>query len=265
MINTVTDLKNRTLVESNTLKSFILQANDGFKTPSLDDILLHDYQIANSATLNQIVIRYLINLKCAWNMLDSGEFLQQDSYFKIINGDLDEKTIKGLDDQTRLIMNVNDEDGTFVYRTIDWESSRVDNCPENARDFINLEGIWYAIVRSEENADTLKIVDDMNDFEVNPNPFGQNPFDAPLIMPGSEADSFNDFSIRKAAEDGESFINNITENLFYKNTFLVGTSLGNILPRCRYILCLSDKLCGLEAKYGENGEFLGLAVHDIGS
>ena len=57
-ISSIADLKNRTLVESNTLKSFILSSGistDGFKTPVRDDILIHDYQMANSITINSIL------------------------------------------------------------------------------------------------------------------------------------------------------------------------------------------------------------------
>lgn len=43
MINNIADLKNRTLVESNILKSFILSYNDGSRSPDRDDILIHDY------------------------------------------------------------------------------------------------------------------------------------------------------------------------------------------------------------------------------
>lgn len=42
MINNVADLKNRTLVESNTLKSFILTKNQSW-IPNRDNILIHDY------------------------------------------------------------------------------------------------------------------------------------------------------------------------------------------------------------------------------
>lgn len=42
MINNVTDLKNRTMVESNILKSIILSSTDD-RLPAREDILIHDY------------------------------------------------------------------------------------------------------------------------------------------------------------------------------------------------------------------------------
>lgn len=43
MISNIADLKSRTLVESNTLKSFILAQGGGMRSPDREDILLHDY------------------------------------------------------------------------------------------------------------------------------------------------------------------------------------------------------------------------------
>lgn len=65
-ISSVSDFKNRTMVESNTIKSFILSAGGGFRNPTLDDILIHDYQMANSVTINSILSNYIVDLKYAW-------------------------------------------------------------------------------------------------------------------------------------------------------------------------------------------------------
>lgn len=56
MINNIDDLKNRTFVESNILRSLILSQNDGIDGLndglSMDDIVIHEYQMANSITIN---------------------------------------------------------------------------------------------------------------------------------------------------------------------------------------------------------------------
>ena len=69
MIYNVADLNDRTLVESNVLKSFIL-AQDGAVMPKMDDVLIHDYQMANSVTINTILSNFLVDLKYAWNLYD---------------------------------------------------------------------------------------------------------------------------------------------------------------------------------------------------
>ena len=120
MINSVKDLKGRTLVESNTLKSFILSNSGGFTAPSLDDIIIHDYQIANSATLNTILSNFIVNLKGAWSLYFNNDGSAGDSYFKIVSG-LDAKGISQLDDNTRLILDVDEDDGTFKTRTLEYD------------------------------------------------------------------------------------------------------------------------------------------------
>lgn len=40
---------------------------DGFRTPIRDDVLIHDYQMANSVTINSILSNYIVNLKLAWD------------------------------------------------------------------------------------------------------------------------------------------------------------------------------------------------------
>ena len=72
MISSEKDLNNRTLVESNTLKSFILSSMDSSSVPRKDDVILHDYQIANSITINTILSNYIVNLKKAWNLYSNG-------------------------------------------------------------------------------------------------------------------------------------------------------------------------------------------------
>lgn len=113
MIRSIADLKNRTMCESNTLKQFILTSptsNGGYRTPSRDDILIHDYQIANSLTLNSILSNFLVHIRQANDLLDNPEYGTTDSYFQIIN-DISEKDT--LPDQTRMFIHVDSGTGSF--------------------------------------------------------------------------------------------------------------------------------------------------------
>lgn len=117
MIENITDLKNRTLVESNTMKSFILGKDFGFAS-GIDDIILHDYQIANSVTINSILSNYIVNLRGAWNILDSRAGDDEgEQYFKIVSG-LDERSQSSLPDSTVLVLDVSDGDGSFKKRSL---------------------------------------------------------------------------------------------------------------------------------------------------
>ena len=259
MISSVEDFKNRTLVESNTLKSFILTANGGFRAPQLDDILIHDYQIANSVTLNTILSNYIVDLKYAWMLYDGHGGNVGDSYFKIVHN-LEEYDISRLPEQTKLILSVDDGEGTFLSRDMRFsvQSMKID---ENTVKFVNLDTVWYGIVRNG-NFDQITVVSDgMNDFFVNPNPFGENvnPFDSSLTFNGdsSHASSFNKFM-----ELEEKRINCIVENRFYGNSIGSG-EFGGALADCRYLVCLSDGFYGLKPVRG-NGEFQGLKMYDIG-
>ena len=86
MINTVADLKKRTLAESNILKSLILSASEGSSAPTMDDILIHDYQIANSTTLNSIFVNCLTNLNGCLQLIENPSSDAIDHYFAIHNG-----------------------------------------------------------------------------------------------------------------------------------------------------------------------------------
>lgn len=84
MMYNVEDLKKRTLVESNILKQFILTANQnrlGGFVPKMDDILLHDYQMANSVTLNVILSNYVVDLQYAVDCINDPSMSKKDSYF----------------------------------------------------------------------------------------------------------------------------------------------------------------------------------------
>ena len=128
MRHNVEDLKGRALVESNILKQFILSATAkkrGEFKPQLDDILIHDYQMANSVTLNVILSNYIVDLAyaidCIENPLYGGN---KDSYFKLVHG-LDENT--NISDQTRLVLDVANGDGTFKSRDLVLEMKEVWN------------------------------------------------------------------------------------------------------------------------------------------
>ena len=307
MISSVTDLKRRTLVESNTMKSFILSTNEGFATPVLDDILIHDYQIANSATLNTILSNFIVNLSGAWQMYWSHDGSNRDSYFKIVSG-LDQKSINQLDDNTKLILDIEDDNGTFMARELKYDSEQIE-LPEGTVQFVNLDAIWYGIVRTpvlndnycDDNGnplvdefgrqidnegnlvedvedtyyrnesgevvyrDQLKIVDKMNDFNVNPNVFGQNPFDASGLTGFTGVSSFNGV-LHRVSKDNERLepLNCIVRNLYYKNQLGVG-DIGDKLSKSRYIACVGSRLYGLQDIYDvSSGKFKNLELIDIG-
>lgn len=69
-INSAYDLKKRTAAESGIMKSIILTAARN-ATPERDDILLHDYQMATSTTLNSIFLNYLSCLDDAERRLEA--------------------------------------------------------------------------------------------------------------------------------------------------------------------------------------------------
>ena len=74
------------------------------------------------------------------------------------------------------------DENSFVKRDLNLTGSSA-VVPQGAREFVNLDSVWYAICHDEDtNSDTLQIVDGMNDFTVTENPFGCNPFDEPLLQ-----------------------------------------------------------------------------------
>lgn len=141
MISNVADLKNRTLVESNTIKSFILQATREYRIPQRDDFLIHDYQIANSSTINSLLSNYIVNARQAWGFMnDSGKY-ERDSYFRILEYRPDESDLDNLDDETRLVLAMNDRDGTtlrsFFLRDVGYTVEGIE-IPVGTIQFINL-------------------------------------------------------------------------------------------------------------------------------
>lgn len=264
----VEDLKSRALVESNILKQFILSMNAkkrGEFKPRLDDILIHDYQMANSVTLNVILSNYMVDLAyavdCIENPLYGGT---RDSYFKLVRG-LDEKDAN-LDDQTRLILDVADGNGSFKTRDLVLGLTEIWNENQKVKKFINLDSIWYC-KKVVDGHDTLSVVEEMNNFDKNPNPFGENPFDKELFYPnGNPMEvTFNDW----LGEDGKKELNCIVENRFYKSVLedegaiSPDVHFGQLISKCRYLLCVPDGFYGLESNW-DDGLFLGFKLHDIG-
>lgn len=119
MMYNISDLKSRALAESNILKQFILSANAqqrGEFKPQLDDILIHEYQMANSVTLNVILSNYMVDLAHVVNCMRNPEYGEdKDSYFEMVHG-LDETT--RLDDRTCLILDLDEGDGSFKTREL---------------------------------------------------------------------------------------------------------------------------------------------------
>ena len=73
------------------------------------------------------------------------------------------------------MLTVDGGDGAISYRTVCLAVDKEIELPEGTVDFFNLDGIWYGFM-DRGNYTTLDIVKDMNDFMVNSNPFGGNPF-----------------------------------------------------------------------------------------
>lgn len=273
MMYNVEDLKSRALVESNILKQFILSANAkkrGEFKPKLDDILIHDYQMANSVTLNVILSNYMVDLAyavgCMENPLYSGA---KDSYFKLVRG-LD-VTNPNLDDQTRLILDVSDGNGSFKTRDLVLDLNQVWDSNQKVTKFINLDSIWYCkkVLETDEGEkyDTLAIVDEMNNFYKDVNPFGGNPFDMKLYN-SSDDDlgySFNKWISRLQTKE----LNCIIENRFYKNVMDDDKALnpkdkfGGVITSCRYLLCVHGGFYGLKSHFATTGEFDGFTLYNI--
>ena len=89
--------------------------------------------------------------------------------------ELDE-TSNNLPDQTRLVLDVADGDGTFKTRDLVLQMKEVWNQNEQIEEFFNLDSIWYCKKVVSGHA-TIAIVDEMNNFYRDANPYGGNPFD----------------------------------------------------------------------------------------
>lgn len=176
------DIRQRALVESNILKSVVLETgrrrNGEFK-PTLDDLILHDYQISSSSTLNAILSNYIVDIAYVVDCINNPAYTGLvDSYFRIVEG-LDENTI--LPNSTRLLLDLDEDNGTFKTRDLVLDIEKLD-LPEGIEEFVNLDSVWYGL-KNARNDDgdvmysTLLVVDSMNRFYDNPGLFGgMNPF-----------------------------------------------------------------------------------------
>lgn len=139
------DIRQRALVESNILKSVILDSNrrkNGEFKPNLDDLILHDYQISSSSTLNAILSNYIVDIAYVVDCINNHEYTGlSDSYFKIVES-LDENTI--LPNSTRLLLDIDGDNGTFKTRDLVLDIEKLD-LPEGIEEFVNLDSMWYGI------------------------------------------------------------------------------------------------------------------------
>lgn len=191
MINDIIDLKNRTLVESNILKSFILNSGKNFHDPNRDDILIHDYQIASSVTLNSILSNYIVNLKKSWDLIRNQSDENSQTYFQIVDST---NAQYSLHDQTKLVLDINNGNGTFKERNLNYKVQKIE-LKDNTHQFVNLDTIWYGIVRNVDEIqsvyyDSIELVDSMNNYLINPNIFGDNPFDRFMTIGVEDAPNY---------------------------------------------------------------------------
>ena len=139
-------------------------------------------------------------------------------------------------------------------------------------EFINLDAVWYAkcehvdVEAGDKTYNTLELMEEMNDFFVNPNPYGEdvNPFDGQLFYDGFDG-SFNDWLKKEHLE-----VKSIVENLFFHNWFGDAPSYSDhdaveVISRCKYLVCVGEGgFMGLEVQRSEGGKFIGLKMHNIG-
>lgn len=277
MMYNVEDLKSRALVESNILKQFILSANAkkrGEFKPKLDDILIHDYQMANSVTLNVILSNYMVDLAYAVDCIENPLYGTRDSYFKLVRGlDVNDPN---LDDQTKLILDVSNGNGSFKTRELALRLKQIWDYKQKVTKFINLDSIWYCN-KVVDGHDTIAIVKEMNNFYRDANPFGGNPFDKYLYNPptqeGRDPTSLNVTFNNWLDGSGRKTLNCIVENRFYKNVMddeqAIGstTKFGKTITACRYLLCVPNGFYGLESYWKVVSgvrTFMGFVLHDIG-
>lgn len=222
--------------------------------------------MANSVTLNVILSNYMVDLAYAVDCIQNPAYGgSKDSYFQLVR-DLDE-TNNNLPDQTRLVLDMVDGDGTFKSRNLVLGMTEVWGKDDQVKEFFNLNSIWYCKKVAGENNDknTIGLVDEMNNLWVN-NPYGGNPFDKQLVGSGDEQ-TFNEWL---------GTLNCIIENRFYKNVLRDDgakgqpNKFGDTISNCRYLLCASNGFFGLQEHWMDDetsGEmvFQGFMLHDIGS
>lgn len=274
------DIRQRALVESNILKSVILEANrrgNGEFKPSLEDLILHDYQISSSATLNAILSNYMVDISylvdCYLNPTYVG---QVDSYFQVVRN-LEGDTL--LPNATRLVLDLDDDGGTFKSRDLVLDIQKID-LPEGVDRFVNLSSTWYGITGGESEVNQIVLPAKMNNFYISSSRFGNtNPFDFPLLL-GDGGDITSGPTFNEWLKDGKNnyTIKRIVDNGFLGNlAFRYGSGFGNGLSKCDFLACLSgwaydeyghkiphSGFYGLEGRWnGSTKEFLGFVLHPL--
>ena len=274
MINNILDLKNRTFAESNTLKSLILQSNYEKSRFDMDGMILHDYQIANSISLNSILSNFIVNISNSYTMNYATNAL---SYFDIVG---DFESVQRLDDNIKMFLYASDGVGSFYSKGLKLTKKELVNVPGTVK-FELVDSIWYNLVyeqiinnvddESSANGEILEKVIQYNQLFISKemtdkmnikNIFGDldiEPFqDIQVKFGDQEYSSVNDFIKKKAIENnGRQTINSITVNIFRGNVFTFDGL------RCsKYILCTTSGLYGLEFEF-TNGVVTQFIMHDF--
>lgn len=287
MTHTIADLKNRTLVESNTLKSLILSSThetepriDDILLHGRDDILIHDFQMANSITLNSIVSNFIVDLKYAWERVGFSSSSSTDSYFQIVS------SIDLASDDAKIILLVDGEDTSFKSQRLEFKSIPL-ALPDGIKSeqilkFLNLKNLWYGLVQDDSDVphNSLELIESMNDSIANPNTYGGNPFGDVVSLPPSmrlwdcddgnkKYSSFNGFILAKSqGVNGGVKISKIIENVFFKSPEFKKKDFDSSDVRCvigesQYLVCLTIGFFGLIPVFSD-GEFVRFDMYDIG-
>lgn len=169
-----------------------------------------------------------------------------------------------------MVMEVVNGRGTFKARKLEFKASKVD-LDKNVVSFHCLDSVWYGKQRNvnEETGKThdgFVIVKGMNDFYVNPNPYGMNIFDAPMAFGDTTYDSFNKYA-KGISATRDFIVTSIDENMFYHNDIGDGDiGFSKTLSMCRYIVCMDNGLYGLQPMFDPNTkEFSALRLNDLGA
>ena len=149
-----------------------------------------------------------------------------------------------------------------------------------------MKNLWYGLVFNEDDrCNSLELVDSMNDYIANSNPYGGNPFgDVESVPPSNrlwywdEKDgdgnptkysSFNGFVLKRSKESNDGVrISKIVENVFFKSPDFRNGEFDYDDVRCvigesQYLVCLTIGFFGLVPVF-EDGEFLRFEMYDIG-
>ena len=104
--------------------------------------MIHEYQMANSVTLNVILSNYMVDLAYALDCLRNPIYTGvQDSYFKLVSGlNVNSMTFEY---NTQLLLDVSDGNGTFKSRDLVLDLEKLWGKGEGVTEFLNLDSIWY--------------------------------------------------------------------------------------------------------------------------